>query len=287
MKNVIFNYSSTIRLTIVFLFWANLFSQHSMAQDAGIEQYLKGLPNDLELNEDVPQRYHIVTDYFNKDIFGNFMNKMRVTGDYTRGLDNGIVKWNNVFIASSDGLEKPFPEGEKQEYMENFTYIPSEKMMLESSYENFPQQNVHVKNLVWDMMGIEVFAWMYFDSLKLNESFSATELNEVVEMDGIGTFENKDIRLTWTGISSMNNEICAVIEYITMDNPIDAKFGDFKMKGRSHYWGTIWVSLEDKQIEHAMLFEDVVMDMKLPGQPNNQLINTTREIVFEKLNEEF
>ena len=206
MKNVIYNYSSTIRWTIVFLFWVNLFSQHSMAQDAGIEQYLKGLPNDLELNEDVPQRYHIVTDYFNKDIFGNFMNKMRVTGDYTRGLDNGIVKWNNVFIASSDGLEKPFPEGEKQEYMENFTYIPSEKMMLESSYENFPQQNVHVKNLVWDMMGIEVFAWMYFDSLKLNESFSATELNEVIEMDGIGTFENKDILVTG-GCGSIGSEI--------------------------------------------------------------------------------
>ncbi len=283
MKTLIINCTRSIWKAFAVLILINVFSQNAMAQDADIKQYLMGLPGDLDLIEEIPQRYHIITDYFSKDIYGNFFNKMRVTGDYTRGLENGTVKWNNVFIANSIDMETQFPRGEKQEYMENFTYIPSEKMMLESSYENFPQQNVHAKNLVWDMMGIEIFAWMYFDSLELNKTISASAINGPVEMEGIGTFENKNIRLTWTGISSMNNEICAVIEYITMDNPIDAEFGDFKMKGRSHYWGTIWVSLEDKQIEHALLFEDVVMDMKLPGQPNNQLINTTREIVFEKL----
>jgi hypothetical protein len=55
------------------------------------------------------------------------------------------------------------------------------------------------------------------------------------------------------------------------------------MIGRSHYWGTIWVSLEDKQIEHAVLYEDVVMEMNLPGQTNKQIIDATREISFVKV----
>jgi hypothetical protein len=281
-------FNGTIRwilvvLSVIMFCWLEVSGQPTH-QD--LKNYLEGFPDNLVLREDVSQRYHIVTDYFNKDIYGNFMNKMRVSGDYTRGLEGGKVKWNNVYVANANQLDQSFPQGEKQEFMENFTYIPSEKMMLESSFENFPQQLVHLKNLVWDMMGIEAFAWVYLDSLKLNQSISASIINGQVEMDGIGVFENRDIQLRWTGISEMNQEICAVIEYLAMDNPLNAEFGDFKMKGRSHYWGTIWVSMEDKQIEHAFMYEDVVMDLKLPGQPNNQLINTTREIVFEKLNEE-
>ena len=38
------------------------------------------------------------------------------------------------------------------------------------------------------------------------------------------------------------------------------------LKGRSHYWGEIWVSLSSKQIEYATLQEDVLGEMKLAGQ---------------------
>ena len=268
-----------VLLAIMFC-WLEAFGQ---VDDRDLKNYLKKFPGNIVFREDILQRYHVVTDYFNKDIYGKFMNKMRVSGDYTRGMEGGQVKWNNVYVAYANQLEESFPQGEKQEFMENFTYIPSGKMMLESSFENFPQQLVHLKNLVWDMMGIEAFAWLYLDSLKLNQSISASGINGKVEMDGIGVFENRDIQLRWTGISEMNQEICAVIEYLAMDNPLNIEFGDFKMKGRSHYWGTIWVSMEDKQIEYAYMYEDVVMDMKLPGQSDKQLINTTREIVFEKL----
>jgi hypothetical protein len=259
---------------------------YGQADNQNLRKYLEKIPDNLILREEVPQRYHMVADYFNKDIYGHFMNKMRVSGDYTRALEGGKVRWNHVYVATSNQMESPFPQGEKQEFMEDFTYIPSEKMMLESSFKNFPQQLVHLKNLVWDMMGIEAFAWLYLDSLKLNDVKSAIRINGQVEMDGIGVFENRNIRLRWNGITKMNQEICAVIEYLAMDNPLNAEFGDFKMHGRSHYWGTILVSLEDKQIEHACMYEDVVMDMKFPGQTENQLINTTREIVVEKLLDE-
>ena len=56
------------------------------------------LPQNLEL-KDEPQKYVVTTDHFNADIFGNFFNKMRVKGEYTRGIEDGKAKWNNVSIA--------------------------------------------------------------------------------------------------------------------------------------------------------------------------------------------
>ncbi len=101
-------------------------------------------------------------------------------------------------------------------------------------------------------------------------------------MAGQGSFENKDIKLTWTGISKQNGELCAVIDYRTMNNLLEVSYEGMDMKGRSHYWGTIWVSLKDKQIEHAVLYEDVVMEMNLPGQTQKQIMNSTREICFKR-----
>jgi hypothetical protein len=99
----------------------------------------------------------------------------------------------------------------------------------------------------------------------------------------MGSFENKDMVLTWTGITERNGEYCAVIEFRTMNNPLEYTGEGMSMKGRSHYWGTIWVSLEDKQIEHAVLFEDVVMEMNLPGQTTKQIMDAVREISFVKV----
>jgi len=54
-------------------------------------------------------------------------------------------------------------------------------------------------------------------------------------------------------------------------------------QGRSHYWGDIWVSLEDKQIEYATLYEDVLLEFKLPGQQARQSMNPFRQATFEKV----
>ena len=268
-------------MLIVFMF-AN--AQFTIAQQEILTKYLTVLPKDLKLKEQSPQKYRITTDYFNGDIFGNFMNKTRVTGDYTRGFKDGTVKWNKVNMANGNTREGSFENPVAQDYMENFTYAPSDKMLDATTFSAFPPNSFHTKNLVWDMLAIETFAWTYFDSLRLNETFRPTNLQKEIPLAGEGTFTNKDIQLKWTGISQMNKELCALIEYRTFDNPLTVDTEQIKIKGRSHYWGTVWVSLQDKQIEHAILYEDVVMDMKMMGQASNQLLNTTREIQFEKLN---
>jgi len=244
------------------------------------------LPSNLKLNEPKPQSYLVTTDYFHKDINGNFMRKERYQGTYTRALGNNKVKWENVTSEALNDMNAEFGKGNPLAFMEGFTYTTSADMMKAESFPNFPPTEVDAKNLVWDMMGLEGFSWMYFDSLRLNIPYSAPAFNGKIPMEGIGTFENKNIILTWTGITICNNEPCAVIEYLAMDNPLDfsIKTEQFHIegKGRSHYWGTVLVSLSDKQIEGANLHEDVLLNMILPDN-SKQITNSTRLITVEKL----
>jgi hypothetical protein len=240
------------------------------------------LPQNLELKDEL-QKYVVTTDHFNTDIFGNFFNKIRIKGDYIRGLPDKQVKWNNVSVAMSMSRNDEFSAGSPVAYMENFSYKVSEDMLKPEKFSTFTEHSAYTKNLVWDMMGIEGLAWVNFNDLELNKPFKATFFNGKMDLAGMGSFENKDMVITWTGITERNDEYCAVIEFRTMNNPLEYTGDGMSMKGRSHYWGTIWVSLEDKQIEHAVLFEDVVMEMQLPGQTNKQIMDATREISFVKV----
>jgi len=240
------------------------------------------LPQNLVLNDEV-QKYLVITDHFNGDIFGHFYNKTRVKGEYTRGLPGGKAKWNNVTVANSIQRDEDFPQGEGLAYMENFSYKPSADMLKPEAFPGFGAYSAYAKNLVWDMMGVEGFAWYYWDSLRLNEAFDASNFNGKLDLAGQGSFENRNIILTWTGVSKRHNELCATIEFRTLNNPLEYAESEMSMKGRSHYWGTIWVSLEDKQIEHAELYEDVTMEMNLPGQSGKQIMDAVREIQFIKL----
>lgn len=225
----------------------------------------------------------VTTDHFNTDIFGNFFNKFRIKGEYTRGLPDDVVKWNNVTVAMSMARNAEFGAGDPVGYMENFTYKVSEDMMKPEKFSTFTEHGAFTKNLVWDMMAIEGFACAYFNNLELNKPYKAGMFNGKIDLAGMGSFENKDVILTWTGITEWNGEYCAVIEFITMNNPLEYAGEGMSMKGRSHYWGTIWVSVEDKQVEHAVLFEDMLMEIQLPGQTSKQVMDATREITYERV----
>jgi hypothetical protein len=248
-----------------------------------VDKYLSKLPTDLKRNKEIKQKYLITTDYNDYDMFGNFLNKIRVTAEYTTGLKQGFVQWNNVKVFNWDHTKQNLGPAEKQDFMEGFKYIPSEKMLDPKSFKNFPPNSVRLKNLVWDMIGFESFAWEYFDSLQLNKTFVAKSSNRELNLAGSGTFENKNIQLSWIGITKMNQEICAIIEFTALNNPLNMNNDFVKIKGRSHYWGKIYVSLKDKQIEFASLYEDVVMDVKFANQEKSQKVDTIRKITVDKI----
>jgi hypothetical protein len=248
-----------------------------------IDDYLERLPGQLKPDYSTPRKYLMTTDYADYDLFGNFIKKMRISGECTLGLNDGYIRWNNVKISHSQKLNEPYPDGERQSAMENFTYEPSEDILSESFFKKIPQADPYMINLIWDMSMFETFAWYKWDSLKLNTDFLTNDINSKIKLPGIGTFENKDVRITWTGITRTNNKPCAIIKYTAMNNPLDMSFQNYTMKGRSHYWGSIYVSLSDKQIESGELYEDVLMDIKMDGQEPGSKVNTVRYISLKKV----
>lgn len=252
------------------------------AQDI-LGQHPSELPSDLVLQEDIPQKYRLIVDYQTRDIYGNFLEKMQLTAEYTRALPEGKVRWNNVRKTSAVPPQEPFPEGELQEYMEGFTYDPSGDLFSESFFKGFPQGVIETRVLIWDMLSIEVWGWYYYDHLRLNEAYRPLPEGESFDLAGDGSFHNKDQQLTWTGVSEMNGETCALIQYESLFNPLDMNAGAFSVKGRTSYWGNIWVSLQDKQIEYATLYEDGILEMVLPDSQEKTLVNVFRDISFSKV----
>ena len=248
-----------------------------------IKKYLKGLAA-VPVSSAI-QKYRMTAVYTNRDLYGNFTDKIKVSGDYTRGLENGSVQWNNIYISGSKNFSEPFPAGTKQEYMENIKYVPSPKMLDTEAFKDFPatQTSVLAKNLIWDMMTIEGFAWDYADSLKLNKDYRIPDITGEFSMADIGTYSHNQIQLCWTGISMIDDELCAVIEYRAIDNKIEMSMAGLNTKGTEQYWGTIWISLDTRLIESAVMYGGTIQEIEVPGLTNKFLIKTIRELWVDKI----
>ncbi len=268
-----------LHFTLVFVFSINI----TNAQKGNSINYLDHLPKSLNLDKTILRSYQMTTDYYNYDLKSKFDGKQRLTGTITFGLQGDSAQWKDVYLAESKVLDAVFTQGEKQEFLQNFKFQSNEKVITTEFFKDLPEANTLIKNLFWDMLGFDVFAYSYWDSLKLNEEFQAKEINSEVTIADIGTFENRDIRITWLGITEMNNEICAILKYSAMNNPLNIELENMSLSGRSHYWGEVYVSLSDKQIEFASLMEDVLTDVKIKGQSNNILGYTVRTIKLERI----
>jgi hypothetical protein len=256
---------------------------YSQIKQKSVYEHLKQLPHDLTIDNNFQRIYLMTAEYYNRDIYGSFMNKVRVTGEYTRGLGNLFVEWNNCYIAFSDSLKKDFPTGIKQDYMENLTYIPSNKMLEKSAFEKFPADpnSVYSKNLIWDMMAIETFAWQHFNDLQLNQPYVVPELKGEFQMADVGSYEHTNVQLCWTGISKIRNELCAILEYKAFDNLLNMNTAGIKTKGIENYWGSVYVSLTNMQVEFALMHSNTVQDIEIEGVPQNLIVNTTRHLKVE------
>ena len=251
-------------------------------EQAVSKKYLNELP---KLHEKSEQKYRMTAIYTNRDLYGNFTGKMKISGDYISGLPGDSAMWNNVFISSSNKFSEPFPAGVKQDYIENMKYVPSSKMLDKNSFKNFPAKTdvVFVKNLVWDMMAIEEFAWKYTDSLKLNRYYIIHPKEASFDMGGVGKYSHDNIQIRWTGISEMNNKLCAIIEYRAVDNLLEINMDQIKGKGTEQYWGTTLISLKTGTIEFADTYSGTIQEIQVKGLENKFLIKTIREIRVDKI----
>ena len=246
--------------------------------------YLTRLPDNIMPDNTVKRSYRMTTDYYDYSLKGDFLNKRRVTGTITYGLGGDSVKWSDVYVSHSRTLNAEFSQGEYKDFMQNFTYIPNETVLTHEFFQkNLPQADPNIMNIIWDALAFDALAHSYWNSLKLNEEFQAKSMNSELKIANIGTFENKDIRITWLGITKINDKLCAILKYSVMNNPLKIEYENISMLGRSHYWGEIYVSLSDKQIEYANLTEDVITDVQIIGQAGNMLGYTVRTIYLVKV----
>jgi hypothetical protein len=247
------------------------------------KKYLTALPSVAVSKK--TQKYKMSAVYTNRDLYGNFTGKTMITGEFTRRFYGDSCKWNNVFISSSDNYSGIFPEGKSQGYIEDFRYVPSPKMLQPSVFKNFPPdpESVYSRNLIWDMMGIENFAWDFSDSLRLNKIYRIKDSGNAFAMADIGTYAHAEIQLCWTGISEMKGVLCAIIEFRAIDNKIELNMDPIKTKGTEQYWGTVWVSLSDRLIEHAEMYGGTIQEIEIAGMDNKFLVKTIRELWVDKI----
>jgi hypothetical protein len=257
-----------------------LVTNYTFSQTVVPSTYFESLPA-IELDRSQARSYHMITDYYDFGLAGNFLMKKRIAGNLI--CKNDSVQWKNVRFSDSKDLEGEFPKGKGVDYMENFKYRQGADIIPADFFrKNLPEADPLTMNLIWDVLGFEVFAYDHWDSLKLNTEYRAVNGNSELKI-AYGTFENKDIRVTWLGTTKINNEICAILKYSVMNNPLNLKYENMKIKGRSHYWGEVYVSLSDKQIEYVNLTEDVLMEIKEEGKSKSDVQYTVRYITMSKL----
>ncbi|HMI50151.1 MAG TPA: hypothetical protein VK525_01470 [Candidatus Saccharimonadales bacterium] len=237
------------------------------------------LPHGATVKNNRPRCYRFTVEYFTANLYGEINTRQRLIGDYTLGLPTGDVVWNNVSEAKAEGATSPYGPPEKVEFMEGFHYRRNAKesadVLAPDFFKNFPPTAVFERNLVWDTQMIEDFGQLHFDDLKLNQPYH-TLSSEAIKMPEVGQFQNRDVELQWLGKSQRNGQNCALIEYSAFFNPLEIANAGINMKGRSHYWGQIWVATATRQIEFATLNEDVLGELTLPGQSAPMTISVFR-----------
>jgi hypothetical protein len=257
----------------------SLFVPSLMAQSLPAQAWT--LPQGTTVKDTGPRTYRFTVEYNVANAKGETSIRQRLTGDYTRGLAGGDVMWNNVAQAEAMGPTVPFAAPQKRDFMEGFRYNNAlASSMKPEFFKGFPPTAVMERNLVWDTGMIEYFGQGYFDHLKLNQPYQILSEQDV-NMPDVGRFRNHNVVLEWVGRSQRDGQECALIRYEAFLNPLELATGGMSLKGRSEYWGEVWVSLATKQIEYGTVNESVVGEMKLPGQETTQVMNVFRTATFE------
>lgn len=247
------------------------------------KKYLSELPKG-PVNKTL-QKYRMTAVYTNRDLYGKFTDKTKVTGDYTRGLPGDSSMWENVYVAASKDYTGAFSQGNKQAFMEKFKYLPSEKMLEEASFKTFPKnpENVFARNLIWDMYSADIYAWKFYDSLKLNVPYVIRSLKGEFKMADIGNYAHNKIVLCWKGITEYRGQMCAIIEFAAIDNKVELTMDIINTKGTEQYWGSILVSLKNKDIEQSDMYSGTIQEIEVKGMKDKFLVKTIREIEIEKI----
>ena len=274
--------------TLNYLFvTVTLLANFLYGQSNNLENYFSIQPSEIENKNSEPQEYKVTLKWQSLDaINSSLFNCNAVQADYKYGLDNGFVNWRNVYISTIENFQQPVGVGNKLNTFDGFTYQPfSDDFLKEGFYKNIDaEQRDLAQWLVSDAMQMHGIGTMFFDSLTFNKEFYPSLMNNYnIQFENGVLFKSKYQKLLWTGISEYNDEICAIVKFESLYNPLEMDTPEMSLKGRSLYWGEFRISLEDKQVEYAAMVEDIIFKLKSAAFPQEQLVDLQREITFNKI----
>lgn len=257
------------------------------AQKSNINSYLTLKPATIKSVKSGIQEYAVTLKWQNLDaINGTKFNCNAVKATYSTGLKNDSVRWKDVSLAQITDFQQKDYKGTALPSFDGFTYQVNETNFLaDDFYKSIPLEHRDLaKWLVSDAIQMQGLAWYVFDSLEFNKPYVPKFLsNYDIKFQDWVTFTSRYQKLIWTGITQCNNEVCAVVKFESLYNPLKIENEQMTVKGRSLYYGELWISLIDKQVEHAWMLEDVVMKITSPAFAQEQLIDLQRDVVFTKV----
>lgn len=218
---------------------------------------------------------------------GKVINCNGVRATYSIEPDQNRARWKDVYLASLKDMNQEVAGGSRLKAFDEFSYSAMDTAFLaEAMYRNIPpEQQDLAKWLVSDAVQMQGLAWYIFDSLSYNKEFMPKLLEGFdISFKNWVTFSSRYQKLIWTGIGRHREEICAIVKFESLYNPVEIDNETVHMNGRSLYYGEMWISLEDKQVEYASMAEDVVMKLTGSRFPEGPFIDLQREIVFSKVN---
>jgi hypothetical protein len=262
-------------------------SHDVLAQNAGINSYLSLKPSEIKAEDSEIKKYEVILKWQNLDaIEGTQFNCNAVKAIYLVEPGNDSVSWKQVSLAQVKDFRQQDFTGTSLPAFDYFRYKINETNFLkEDFYEPIPpDQRDLAKWLVSDAIQMQGLAWYVFDSLKFNIPFVPKFMdNYDVKFEDWVTFTSRYQQLIWSGITQYNQEVCAIVKFESLYNPLKIDNDQMSVKGRSLYYGELWISLKDKQVEYATMFEDVIMKLRNSSSPQEQWIDLQREIVFKKV----
>jgi len=273
--------------TLAYL-WAAcmLLTECVVAQSNNIDAFIAIKPAQIPIAKPSIQVYDVSLKWQNLDaLSGTKFNCNEINANYSISADNENVSWNNVFSSTIKDFNSEATDRKALSAFNNFTYKALNTDFLRNDfYKSIPVENRDLaKWLVSDAIQMQALAWYVFDSMTFNKKFVPLLLKDYdVKFEDWVTFTSRYQKLIWDGITTYNDEICAVVKFESYYNPLEINNQDMSLKGRSLYWGEMWISLSDKQVEYSKMFEDVVFRLKSTAFPQEQLLDLQREIVFTK-----
>lgn len=255
----------------------------SSVRTKSVDDYLSMKFSEITAVTPEIQEYDFTMKFLQKDpVEGVIFSGQAVKASYSY-INGDSIKWDNVTMSAISGFSEQITEGQRLAAFDGFSYKTGHDDFLSADFYKAIPLELHdwAMMLVTDAVQMHEMGLIVADSLEFGKAYYPAFMDNFdIEFEESGSFSSDRQKFTWSGLTKYNGEVCAVVDFESQFSMMNFETEHFSMKGRSMYYGVMYISLEDKQVEYSRMMEDVVRRMTPPGQ----IVNTQREVIFRKIN---